>query len=186
MKELEKPQDAGTDQSSPLTFKVDEKGRAFPAVDTMDTEAIDCFARQIANTFGVKSQVLATVLSDQAVGASKGCGIPDAGLIQEIMGVVHEFSPGDPMEAMLIVQMITVHNQSMAMLKKSTRFDHYDSKRRYLDLSMRLFRTYTAQMEALRKHRQKGRQKMIVEHVHIHPGGHAMVGNIEMKKGEGV
>lgn len=38
-------------------------------------------------------------------------------------------------------------------------------------LVLKLSRTYAAQMEALRKHRKKGRQKMTVEHVHVHEGG---------------
>ena len=34
----------------------------------------------------------------------------------------------------------------------------------------KLARTFTAQMEALRKHRNGGQQKVTVEHVHVHAG----------------
>jgi hypothetical protein len=43
----------------------------------------------------------------------------------------------------------------------------------------KLVRTFTVQMEALNRHRSKGQQKMTVEHVHIHEGGQAIVGNVQ-------
>jgi len=48
----------------------------------------------------------------------------------------------------------------------------------------KLTRTFTAQMEALNRHRGKGQQKMTVEHVHVHKGGQAIVGNVH-SKGDG-
>ena len=35
------------------------------------------------------------------------------------------------------------------------------------------------QLEALSRHRGKGQQKISVEHVHVHPGGQAIVGAVE-------
>jgi hypothetical protein len=43
---------------------------------------------------------------------------------------------------------------------------------------MRLNRTFTAQVEALASLRRGGKQKMTVEHVHVHPGGQAIVSNV--------
>jgi hypothetical protein len=34
------------------------------------------------------------------------------------------------------------------------------------------------QLEALNRHRSKGEQKMVVEHVHVHSGGQAIVGPV--------
>ena len=42
----------------------------------------------------------------------------------------------------------------------------------------KLARTFTAQVEALRKHRHGGQQKMTVEHVTVEKGGQAIVGNV--------
>ena len=33
-------------------------------------------------------------------------------------------------------------------------------------------------MEALTKHRNKGRQKIVIEHVHVYQGGQAIVGQV--------
>jgi hypothetical protein len=47
-----------------------------------------------------------------------------------------------------------------------------------INRGVKLMRLYNQQLEALDKHRRKGNQKMIVEHVHIHKGGQAIVGEI--------
>ena len=40
-------------------------------------------------------------------------------------------------------------------------------------------RTYAKQIEALRKYRTGGEQKVTVEHVNISAGGQAIIGNVE-------
>ena len=52
--------------------------------------------------------------------------------------------------------------------------------------SPRAPREHTAgrKLEALNRHRGKGQQKVTVEHVHVHEGGQAIVGNVE-SRGEG-
>ena len=45
----------------------------------------------------------------------------------------------------------------------------------------KLTRTFATQMEALKRHRSAGEQKVVVEHVHVYPGGQAVVGNVKTK-----
>jgi len=42
----------------------------------------------------------------------------------------------------------------------------------------KLTRTYAAQMEALKRYRSNGSQKVTVEHVTVNEGGQAIVGNV--------
>ncbi len=42
----------------------------------------------------------------------------------------------------------------------------------------KLARTFTAQVEALKRYRTGGEQKVTVEHVHVHQGGQAIVGTV--------
>ena len=42
----------------------------------------------------------------------------------------------------------------------------------------KLARAYVAQMEALRKHRNGGKQTVTVQHVNVQDGGQAIVGNV--------
>jgi hypothetical protein len=42
----------------------------------------------------------------------------------------------------------------------------------------RLQRAFTTQLDSLSNMRRGGRQKVVVEHVHVYPGGQAIVGNV--------
>ena len=52
-----------------------------------------------------------------------------------------------------------------------------------LNQANKLSRTYAALVESLNRHRGKGQQKVTVEHVHVHEGGQAIVGNVEGQGG---
>ena len=50
----------------------------------------------------------------------------------------------------------------------------------------RLMRLFNDQLEAMQKLKGKsGQQKVTVEHVHVHDGGQAIVGAVQVKKGAG-
>jgi hypothetical protein len=59
----------------------------------------------------------------------------------------------------------------------------YRTKRRFVEGNLAAAlseepRTYAVLVEALNKHRGKGQQKIIVQHVHVNEGGQAIVGDI--------
>jgi hypothetical protein len=56
------------------------------------------------------------------------------------------------------------------------------AKEEYLKLALKMSRLFATQLETLKKIRSKGKQKMTVEHVHIHNGGQAIVGQIAPEK----
>src|SRR5262249_53574248 len=89
-------------------------------------------------------------------------------------------APKDEIEGMMVAQLLAAHNASMecyrrAMLKEQT----VEGRRENLNQANKLSRTYAILLDALNRHRGKGQQKMIVEHVHVHSGGQAVVGVIE-------
>ena len=93
--------------------------------------------------------------------------------------------PGDELEGMIAAQLVACHNASMechrrAMIREQT----FEGRRENLNQANKLSRTYAALLEALNRHRGKGAQKVTVEHVHVHEGGQAIVGNVE-SRGEG-
>ena len=53
---------------------------------------------------------------------------------------------------------------------------------RYVNWASRLSQTFVAQMEALNRYRGKGPQKVVVEYVHVHKGGQAIVGTFTQNK----
>ena len=86
--------------------------------------------------------------------------------------------PKGELEGMLAAQLIACHNASMECYRRAA-----DSKlpaRDYhLNQANKLSRTYSTLLETLNRHRGKGQQKVTVEHVHVHQGGQAIVGNVE-------
>jgi hypothetical protein len=89
-------------------------------------------------------------------------------------------NPNDELEGMLAAQLVACHNASMecyrrAMIGEQT----FEGRRENLSQANKLSRTHATLLEALNRHRGKGQQKVTVEHVHVHEGGQAIVGNVE-------
>ena len=89
-------------------------------------------------------------------------------------------SPKDELEGMVAAQLLASHNAAMecyrrAMISEQT----FEGRKENLNQANKLSRTHATLLEALNRHRGKGQQKVTVEHVHVHEGGQAIVGNVE-------
>jgi len=71
----------------------------------------------------------------------------------------------------------------MRMARRSNHVETIDQQNSAANALTKLTRTFTAQMEALNRHRDKGQQKMTGVHVHVHKGWQAIVGNVHSKGG---
>ena len=58
-----------------------------------------------------------------------------------------------------------------------------EAKRANLNYATKLMQIFASQMEALKKYRTGGQQKMVVEHVHVNEGGQAVVGTVNVGSG---
>ena len=105
--------------------------------------------------------------------------------MNRVSSLMLEMKPQDAFEGLLIAQMAATHNQAMDCLSRAEQTATVAHREMYLRFADRFLRTYTIQMEALSKHRRGGQQKVVVEHVHVHEGGQAFVGNIENHRGGG-
>lgn len=87
--------------------------------------------------------------------------------------------PRDLIEGQIALQLIACHNASMECFRRAM-ISQQSVEGRAMNLSQanKLGRTYAALLEALNRHRGKGQQRMTVEHVHVHAGGQALVGNV--------
>ena len=95
-----------------------------------------------------------------------------------MLAVVKGVEPKDQMEAMLAAQMAAVHMATMAFARRLAHVDNIpqqDSAERAFN---KLARTFSTQMEALKRYRTGGQQKVTVEHVTVNEGGQAIVGNV--------
>ena len=95
-----------------------------------------------------------------------------------LLSVVRAVQPRDELETMLAVQMGAVHAATMMMARRLNHVEtipQQDAAERALN---KLARTYAMQMEALKRYRTGGQQRVIVEHVTVNAGGQAIVGAV--------
>lgn len=167
-----------TTQSKNEVAKTSEN--KLPKFETTEDEIVKLVARdehQLMNLAGGGSLEFANALLSQIASIS-GTGDVHRDDKNRALAIVAEIAPRDGIEAMLATQMASVH---IAMMRHSRKLAASETIQQ-LDIHERTFnklaRTFTAQMEALRKHRHGGEQKITVEHVTVNDGGQAVVGNI--------
>lgn len=94
--------------------------------------------------------------------------------------------PRDSIELMLVLQMILVNNNMMLMSQVAKHYKaHASESSQYVNSITKLSRTFTGQMDALKKYQGKGQQKITVEHLNVNQGGRAVVGDVSVKSEEG-
>lgn len=101
------------------------------------------------------------------------------------LAALHAMAPTDPLEAMLISQMVACHAQAMRGLGRMRGVQSIDQLRANERAANAFLRTYAAQMEALKRYRSKGEQTVRVERVYVGEGGQAIVGNVQTGGGRG-
>jgi hypothetical protein len=108
--------------------------------------------------------------------ANVGSGREDA--LNFLLSVVKDVRPRDQLEAMLAAQMAATHVATMTFARRLANVEtipQQDSAERAFN---KLSRTFAAQMEALKRYRTGGEQKVTVQHVSVNEGGQAIVGNV--------
>jgi len=96
-----------------------------------------------------------------------------------MLAVVKGIEPRDQIEAMLAAQMAAVHMASMTFARRLAHVDNIPQQDSAQTAFNKLARTFAAQVEALKRYRSGGEQKMTVQHVHVAEGGQAIVGNVD-------
>lgn len=134
---------------------------------------------ELMKALGIDDPVLCNSIARDLAGlAVNGKEISEQELNQHL-AIVRGIEPTDAIEALLVVQMAGVHAATIRAaqrLKAAETIDQQDSASSMLN---KLMRTFTMQVEALKRHRSGGEQNVIVKHVHVYPGGQAVVGNVK-------
>jgi len=169
-------------KTKPVKYKTTDKSKTFE----LEGDGLLALAK-VAEAFGICDYDLQNFLLDQVTQTFKGFQSSESvcensqmvGFCNNAMAILQGIKPQDEIEGMLAVQMIGVHNLAMEAMKTVMISDQYpESKQSNTNRATKLLRTFAAQMEALKKYRTGGQQKMIVEHVHVHQGGQAIVGSV--------
>lgn len=100
-----------------------------------------------------------------------------------VFGFVDSMEPKDAAEALLLTQMAATHQATMLLarnLNQNKMPTQQDAASKGLN---KLARTFSAQMETLKRYRSKGQQTVRVERVTVQDGGQAIVGGVRVGGG---
>ena len=91
------------------------------------------------------------------------------------------FRPADEIEAMLAAQAMAAHHASMECSRRAMLPDQpFEAGQGFRKAAANASRTFIELLSALDRKRGKGGQQVVrVEHVHVHQGGQAIVGNVK-------
>jgi hypothetical protein len=120
---------------------------------------------------------LNALLKQLANASAKGGGVHEEDF-NFMVSVVKGIEPRDQIETMLAAQMAAIHSTIMTFIRRLANVEtipQQDSAERALN---KLTRTFVSQMEALKRYRTGGEQKVTVQHVSVSEGGQAIVGNV--------
>ncbi len=126
----------------------------------------------------VELDFLNGLLKQLANAGSHGKSVDESGL-NFMLAVIKGVEPNDQVEAMLAAQMATVHMATMIFARRLAHVETLPQQDSAERAFTKLARTFAAQVEALKRYRTGGEQKVTVEHVHVHEGGQAIVGNVQ-------
>jgi len=100
-----------------------------------------------------------------------------------MLSIIRDLAPRDPVESMLAVQMAATHVATIRAGRRMANCDNLPQVRTHYTGFAKLTRAFAAQVEALRKHRNGGKQTVIVQHVNVADGGQAIVGTVQAQSG---
>ena len=95
-----------------------------------------------------------------------------------MLSVIKGLGPRDQVETMLAAQMAAVHMATMTFARRLAHVDNIQQQDSAERAFNKLARTFTSQVEALKRYRSGGEQTVRVEHVTVNEGGQAIVGNV--------
>ena len=95
-----------------------------------------------------------------------------------MLATVAEFKPRDTVERLLAVQMAATHVAMVRSARWLANSESIDQVTAHYAGYTKLARSYAAQVETLRKHRNGGKQTVRVERVNVESGAQAIVGDV--------
>jgi hypothetical protein len=137
----------------------------------------------VVNALGTTDYEFADGLISQLLNVgTQGKNLDDKGP-NFMLSVIKGIAPKDEVECMMAAQMAAVHMATMTFARRLNHVDNIpqqDSAERAFN---KLARTFAVQMEALKRYRTGGEQKVTVQHVTVNEGGQAIVGAVSHAPG---
>jgi len=130
--------------------------------------------------FGTKNQDSIRALVNQVGNVvTDVAGKRDPENLKYALPTIYGIGPKDELEGLLAVQMMGVHNLAVqCLMRASLEGQTTEGMDTNINRATKLMRTFTAQMEALNRHRGKINQSTVVGNVNVNDGGQAIVGSV--------
>ncbi len=161
-----------------LGVKVSGSAREGHVMELKDDDAL-------CRVFGTSDRAQADALLTQCFKSLKADeadeGYPANDTRTFVLSVIRDLAPRDPVERMLAVQMAATHVATIRSARWLANTENIPQAQAHYTGFNKLARTFAAQVEALRKHRTGGEQRVTVQHVSVSDGGQAIVGNVKTK-----
>ena len=132
----------------------------------------------LMEALGTSDQDFLTVLISQLANAGSQGRKIDEKMLNFMLSVVKGINPNDQTEAMLAAQMAAIHTATMTFARRLAHVENIPQQASAERARNKLARTFATQMEALKRYRTGGEQKVTVQHVSVQEGGQAIVGNV--------
>lgn len=132
---------------------------------------------RLVDAFGTRGTPFAISQLNQLMTACRDeAGKIDSTRVNAMLAMVEAAEPENEIQAALAVQMAVTHFATMAVMARALRVDQIPQFDSAGNMTVKLARTFALQAEALVKLQRRGEQ--VVKVVHVHPGGQAIVGNV--------
>jgi len=139
--------------------------------------------KALCRIFGTSDEMQANTLLSHCLKILKAneCSDEHPGHDERVfmLSIIRDLAPRDPVERMLAVQMAATHVATIRAGRWMATSDNLAQVQAHYTGFNKLARTFAAQVEALRKHRTGGEQRVTVQHVNVSDGGQAIVGNVQ-------
>ncbi|RYG68247.1 hypothetical protein EON80_12025 [bacterium] len=128
--------------------------------------------------FGMKTAHAANLLACTAV---LGVGESSINFLDFLLAMGAELEPQDAIEAMLVTQIGLAHVGLMTAMGRMADAKNDQARESYSRIAARMNQALLNQIEALRRHRARGRPAVRVGQVTVNEGGQAIVGTVQTR-----
>ena len=139
----------------------------------------------LMNALGTASLPFMNGLLGQITNVASQGPEPDEDNINFVLAAVNGVEPRDEVEAMLAAQMAAVHLAIMTFARRLAHIENISQQDSAERAFNKLARTFTTQVEALKRYRSTGQQTVRVERVTVEAGGQAVVGAVSVSANGG-
>lgn len=165
------------DRSPRFAIKLDE-GKKAQTINPDHSDIVGWGAR-LQDAFGTKGTSFAAVELNRLITASKlADGTIDSARLNGYIASIDGLKPSTELEAMIACQLAVTHSLSMELVQRTKNAKEIPQFDAAGNMAAKMLRAFAMQVETLTKLKRGGEQTVRVEHVHVHSGGQAIVGNV--------